>query len=776
MSIELPCIVEKVGFRNDEGFAILYTSLNANSYRYKPELEQLVDKYLNKKNGYNNLTVTVTLLNKDANIEGAECIFIGDFVSHPKYGYQFKTEFFYVDVPTDEDSLKAVLMNLPNIKEARSNNILERFGFQGTIDILDNDINKLLEINGITEKRIPAIKETWDKSKELRELYLWLGEHKISPIVGKKIYDKWGKDSIKFLSENPYLLMDVKGFGFIKTDEIAHKILCKVPVRSRVLACIRHVLTENLYKESNLCLYYSILKENIITLINESSEKNRIENNIKECLVLIPVCIKENPEMFTAVKDTSEEPHKIYIYLRKIWDKEKYIADKLWHRTSLCKDKFTCDDNDLNDAEKDISQHTGKEIKLNETQKLAIKSAFENKITVITGAGGTGKSSICRGIYYLASEKGMSIRLLSPTGKAAKVLSDKSGYSASTIHRSLKMTPDDELPREKIGEDIVVIDEVSMIGVDTLFAVMNALENNLWCNIVFVGDHNQLPSVSPGNFLFDIIKSECANVIKLDKIYRQSENSYIALIANDIAKGKVTDIPENAVDIKFQELKYSDTCEEIVKDVIMKYLNDGNDINDLQFIAPMYKGDWGINKINEAIQMLMAERNGNFGSVLQKDFNKFYIGDRCIQLENNYKKNLFNGDMGIIKDLGRKVIDSSVSDEKKDFVLANFYGDDYLYVDDEIQQLKLAWVVSVHKFQGSQADNIVFFITNENQRMISKELVYSSITRAAKHINIFGNYNVFRSAPMKSVIKKRYTNFSNIIKEYRENRKILEVR
>jgi exodeoxyribonuclease V alpha subunit len=513
-------------------------------------------------------------------------------------------------------------------------------------------------------------------------------------------------------------------------------------------------------------------------VLTDSDKKNGITSNINEYRDLVPVCVRENLDVFAPVKDLTD--NNAYVYFRNIWNKEKYIAEKLFDRkisNGGSKSYIECSDQDLKEAEADIAQFSGRTIVLDECQKEAIRSAFEHKITVITGGGGTGKSTICRCIYHLASENSLSIRMMSPTGKASQVLTAKTDYPAATIHRSLRMTPDDDYPREEIQEDIVLVDEVSMVGVDTMFAIFVALNRNPWAHLVFVGDSNQLPSVSPGNFLSDIMASGCANTVRLDKIHRQDENSYISVVANDIAKGKIASIPDTATDIRLHEITDPENFKDEIQKSVNAYLKKNGGIEDLQIIAPMYKGNCGVNIINETIQEMMAMTSGHSDKTIQRGKTKFYLGDRIIQTANNYDKQVFNGDMGIIIEIGKKVIDSTVNDKEEEYIIVDFHGNEnrILYRSSEIDQIRPAWCVTVHKFQGSQSPDIIFVMAREARIMMSKELVYTGITRAEKNVDIYGNDDMLRLAPTKSVIKKRYTNMNKIIKGLRESRQIFQV-
>ncbi len=781
--MELPVIIDKVVFRNEKGFAILAAALNAYSPKYLPELEDIVAKNT-KKTAYNNFIISVGDLDPHEHCEGGEYIFIGDFIKHEKYGEQFKSTFRYREIPNTEEGMVAYLKDeMPNIGKVRSLEMVRKFSVAGILKIMDENPNRLTEINGLTEKRIPAIKEKWDKEADRRRLYLWLSDHGVPPEVGKKAYGVWGSESFKILTDNPYKLTEIDGYSFVKADALAHKILKVVPKKKRLVACMQFELEKNLRSNSNLCMPYKSFQEAILETLTQGNEQNNIKENMIEYTSLINECIKENLDLFTAVKNITETSNGAYVYLRDIWEKEKYIAKSIYHRAIETKhhrpsserdvEEPKLSDEELEEAEKDIAKFNGKEIVLDETQKLAIRSAFENKISVITGGGGTGKSTICRCIFHLAQEKKMPIRMMSPTGKAAQVLASKTGYPAQTIHRSLGMMPDQNYPKESIREDIVVIDEVSMVGIDTMHAIMCALEGNIWCNIVLVGDSNQLPSVSPGNFLTDIMQSGCANVVRLDKIHRQSEDSYISLLANDVSMGKIVQIPENATDITWHELP-NDLFDIMVRNVVKDFIK-GESIDDLQIIAPMYKGIYGVNKINEVVQELMSEVNGTKNRFLKRLFSQFHVGDRVIQIKNNYDKDIFNGDIGVVQEAGRKALNPSVSDEQKDYVTVKFYGNDLIYVEEEIEQLKLAWCITVHKFQGSQSSNIIFIMSDESHMMMSKEILYTAMTRAEKHLDIYGHMRMFKLAPTKSAIRKRYTNMNNVIREFRENRQILKV-
>jgi exodeoxyribonuclease V alpha subunit len=754
--MELPVIVEYVRSFGS-GWALISCNLNPYSERYTAEMETMVAPYINKK--YGSFTVTATLSDENEEMRGGQFIFIGDFINNPKYGYQFKSDFFYEDLPATEDGLIIFLMMLPNIKESRSRSIVKKFGVEGTIDILNNDINKLIEISGITEKRLDAIKKVWDEKSSLRDLYQFLLVNKISCKLADPIYKKWGKEAKNVLINNPYKLSELRGIGFISADKFAHSIIENVPIEFRTLACIQYILNEDL-ENSNLCMPYANLKTCVSDIIKKCDNELNNKDTSELCIKTLPDCIKKNLDLISVVQDIESKIN--YVYLKEILRKERYISSSLLYRHLSDKKEYICSSHDIKQAEMDISNFCGRDIKLDDCQKDAVISAFSHKISIITGGGGSGKSTICRCIYSIAQKKGLSIRMMSPTGKASQVLESKTGCHASTIHRGLKLMPGEDVPRENIYQDILLIDEVSMCGIDTMYALMKAMESNIWGHIVFVGDKNQLPSVSAGNFLSDIMESGCANVIILNKIHRQGENSYISLLANKISNGETVSIPRDADDIEWRNLDVDNLEKDLIK-FIEEYI-ENNSIDDLQLISPMKKGNCGVYAVNSIIQKKMAKIKNMEDKHLKYKLNDYYIGDRVIQNVNNYDKMIFNGDMGIITDLGEKVFDSSVSDKKEKFIEVCFNNDlNICFWGNEIEQIQLAWCVTVHKFQGSQSPNVVFVLSSEATNMMSKELVYTAFTRAEKKLDIFGHHHAFRSAPSKSSIKKRYTNFVKFV-------------
>jgi len=336
--MELPIIIERVIFRNDSGFAVLAANLDPYSSRYKVELEEIVAPYIHEK--YKTFTVTTGMLDINEDPLGGQYIFVGDFVEDKKFGKQFKAEFYYQEKPSTQEGLRAFLMCLPNIKESRSEAIIKKFGMQGTIDILDNNIYRLTEVNGITTKRIPAIQKAWEDRKWLRELYEWFMSVGWPAKLADAAYKKWGTATKTTLEENPYCLVELRGIGFVTADKMAHVLFEKEkkPIKEdfRTTACIHYVLNEDVYKNSNLCMSYVNLKKHVLGLLSECNESLGKETDPQAIIKLMPQCLKDNLKLFTLVKDLKENAG--YIYLREVWLKELFVASTLYKRMIMEKE------------------------------------------------------------------------------------------------------------------------------------------------------------------------------------------------------------------------------------------------------------------------------------------------------------------------------------------------------------------------------------------------------------------------------------------------------
>jgi len=806
--IHLPVCVDKVLFFNESSnYAVLKCSLNKDSEYYNEKslpTEWTVDGSIIESRPIKSGVVkqsSFDFINKDdlppelgpsiniksyqysdvANKIGQSLVFIGKIDTHPKYGKQFSSGHHFLDEIKGALGLKNYLKSLPYIGAVRSKKIIDKLGAENVLDVLTNNIEMLSSLRvGISQNYLDAIREQVKKDAYLRELFLWLGEHNIGFHFAERIIKKWGEDSVAVLTENPYLLTSLRGIGFLIADKIAIGMFDgKVDHRQRAVACLIYILTENLFSKGHLCMPANELNRAAgELLINETYPLESARTIYKP--IFKSLFEEKNGDFFTYNTGTDR-----YVYLKSVFEEEKASCEFFNKLATSHPEKNKSEFGDLvteqhlKDAEKELQEYyKNDKLSLNETQIEAVKSAFTNSLTVITGGGGTGKSTICRAICTISKAIGKSVMQMAPTGKAAKVLTEKTSLSARTIHRVLGLLPGKRQARYPIMEDIVTIDEFSMCGLDTIFPMAEILPKvprRYNFNMVIVGDPQQLPSVSAGNFLFDIIKSGLANVIKLEKIYRQDEKSYIPDIANKIAHGIVPDIPTDATDFKWVDIDSPKYALEGIESLVKYFIKKEVSVFDFQIICPMYKGELGIDNINEKVQDLVAKESMDVVKSISYEMKKFYVGDKVMQQENNYEKEVFNGECGRIIELGNRVHpDTDSGDTHVGMYIIVDYGMDgdeqkvITYWNEEIKEIRLSWCCSVHKFQGSQCKNIAFIMDRGHSVMMNRELVYTAITRAEKYVYVFGNREMLRVAAQKSNTSVRYTNFMFHVEEARK--------
>jgi len=752
--MELPVLVDKEIARKGT-WVLLGCVLNQYSSRYKKEQESTIKPLLND---WGNFAVKLANVEMGEELEGTAILVNGDISDNSKYGKSFDGKIYCMDITNTYDSISTILKTLSNIKEQRASDIINKFGLENVLTVLNETPDRLVEINGLTQARVEVIKQEWRQKQFLVDLYKWVIKKGMDTKIAEKAFKRWGKDAKEKIEANPYILAYLPGISFSIADKWAHQLCESIDDNLRVTACINFCLDNALRQESNLYQPFNVLKKKVLEVIQKSDidmgQKFEKQKYI-ECLKHV---LKTNHNDFEVLKNLKKDKVSS-VYLRHVWEKECYIVNQLYKRSQKGS-VSNCSESELYDAERSISKFYGFDIVLDEMQGQAVKNTFNKKISVITGPGGTGKSMICKCIVDLAEKRGMSFLMMSPTGKAAKVLSEKTGRSASTIHRALQITPGSYETNIELTHDIVIIDEASMIGLDTMYPIFQSLQNNDDVHLVLIGDMNQLPSISPGNFLSDIIDSEEVPVTRLNKIHRQGEKSFIPLVANSISNGKYCDIPKDASDMKWEDISRQ------FRDQIQKFIIDFSkrrDLNELQMISPRKEGSNGVREINAIAQDVISSINGTRNKFIERNFNKFFEKDRVIQIRNDYDRDVFNGDMGQVVGVG--VMTKPNSDKKDQYVCVDYYGKETIYWGSEIDDIMPSWCITVHKFQGSQEKEILFVMSQEASRMMSKELVYTAFSRAEEQLMIFGHKKMLAECVNKSVVRDRYTNLKWILRE-----------
>lgn len=671
-------------------------------------------------------------VNKGENVQ-----ITGEYVNNPKYGRQIKIEKITVIPPTSDTGIEKYIGSglIPGIGPVMAKKIVQHFGKE-TLCILDDEIEKLSEIEGFGKKRIKNIKKEWKKQAQIRDTMIFLQSLEITPSNSAKILKKYGDDAVSVVKNNPYRLCeDIFGIGFKTADRIALKSGINKNSPFRISAGIKYIL-KKFEEDGNCFLPYDFL-------ISKALEFLEVE--ILEVEKALEVLEKENQIVIDKEK----------IYLRDTYEDERFVAEKL-NKIKSYKIKNIFESYDWNKKIYELSSRV--DVVLDDDQKDAIKSALYEKIMVITGSPGTGKSTIVNFILNIFEYENMSVYLSAPTGRASKRLSETTGKEAKTLHRLLEYNPKsnsfNKNKYNKLKCDLLVIDESSMIDIKLARILLDAMDEKT--RIIFVGDYDQLPSVGPGNVLSDIINSGRFPVIRLTKIYRQFGKSIIIRNAHLIRDGIYPKLYQADMLEKsdFYFIEKNDQ-EEAVK-VILKLLQCNipdkfgfDPLKDIQVLVPVYKGIAGVDNLNFQIQNIF---NKSREKIIRGN-NEFRLYDKIIQLKNDYEKDVFNGDIGFIKE-----IDFSNQKFKVDFeekkVIYDFYDAD---------QLSLSYAISIHKSQGSEFKCVIIPVLTSHYMLLQRNLVYTALTRAKELAVVVGSKKAIGMAVSKNYVENRFTNLKNLL-------------
>lgn len=610
--------------------------------------------------------------------------------------------------------------------------IVERFGIQ-TLDILEKTPEKLSQLQGIGKKRIQQISQCWIQHKSLNQVMIFLQSHDITPAYAQKIYKNYGQKCIELLEKNPYRLAhEIKGIGFKKADAIAKKMGMTQNAPERIQAGIEYVLDE-LSGLGHVCFPLEKFIEHASEALDVS--KDLVQSEIQT------LDRHENIIVMPLMKDSKPVEH---IWNRGLYISERGIAKEL-SRLRSCESQLR-----KIDTEKAILWVEKKlEMELAPAQKQAIISALEDKVSIITGGPGTGKSTICNAILNIFSQLTPRIFLGAPTGKAAKRLGEITSKEAKTIHSLLefdwKLQGFKRNQKTPLECDLLIIDESSMIDTFLMYQLLRAIPNH--CRLILIGDIHQLPSVGPGNILRDLINSLRIRTTILKDIFRQAKSSRIVTNAHRINKGVFPDISggkqsdfffiqaeekEKAVDIIINL-----TCSRIPKK--FKW----NPLEDIQVLSPMKKGILGTENLNSMLQKTLNPKE----YPLQHMGRHFFPGDKVIQIRNNYKKEIYNGDIGIISHIDLEERELSISYDHRDIE----------YDFSELDEIQLAYALSIHKYQGSECPCMIIPIHTTHFVMLQRNLLYTAVTRGRKLVVLVGTKKAIALCCKNDLVKTRHT-------------------
>ncbi len=662
----------------------------------------------------------------------------GRFSNHPRYGEQFMVMSYESVLPATVKGIERYLGSgmIKGIGPVMAKRLVSAFGAE-TLSVIDREPDRLGEVAGIGEKRIDMIRKAWEDQKEIRDVMIFLQGHGISPAYAVKIYRQYGRDSVQVVRDNPYrLAMDVFGIGFVTADRIAEKLGIPKDSPARIEAGILYVL-QGLADDGHVYYPYGELARKCSGIL-EIEEKD------------IPASLSNLAAQNKIVIGNHHALPDAPVYLSAFYVSETGIAGRMKEIISCPRQLKLVDVEEIAaGAQADLG------ITLSGRQSEAVKASVNSKVLVITGGPGTGKTTIINAIIRVYSKMRLKVLLTAPTGRAAKRITETTGREAKTIHRLLEYSPggpsgDGGFKRNEtnlLEADLVVVDEVSMVDTLLMHHFLKALP--VGATLVLVGDIDQLPSVGPGNVLKDIIDSGCFQVIRLNEIFRQSRQSMIIVNAHRINNGDMPLMAHSGESLKDFYFFAVEEPEKVLEKVI-SLCREGlvsrfgyNPLDDIQVLAPMHRGTVGVANLNVELQKALNPSKEE----LSRGGKLFRVGDKVMQIRNNYDKDVYNGDIGRVAVIDREMQDLRVS----------YDGRLVSYDFSELDEVVLAYAISVHKSQGSEYPVVVMPVLTQHYMLLQRNLLYTGVTRGKKLVILIGTKKALAIAVRNNKPQERYT-------------------
>jgi exodeoxyribonuclease V alpha subunit len=668
----------------------------------------------------------------------------GSWKAHPKHGQQFLVEVCEQTLPATVTGIQGYLGSglIKGIGPRLAERIAGRFK-EETFDIIERSPERLLEVPGIGPDRLGRIRLAWQEQKQVKEIMIFLHGHGVSTNLAVKIYKTYGDSALKTVQKDPYQLeRDIYGVGFKTADRIAQALGLPAEHPSRIEAGVVFTLNE-MSNNGHVYLPQETLAQRAVELLNVSPELiapalDRLAQDDRIRPELLPISGKKAETGERRLSEAQSAYASPVIYLTPFYFGETGVAERL---KTLVEAGTTPEINNIPASSAET---------LSEEQQAAIRMALSYPVSILTGGPGTGKTTCLKALIAALEAERRRVALASPTGRAAKRLSEATGRSASTIHRLLEFSPVDGFKHNEgnpLEVDFLIVDEASMLDILLTNNLLKALQPST--HLLLVGDVDQLPSVGAGDVLRDIIASDIAPVARLTAIFRQAADSHIITNAHRINQGKTPIFSKDSGDFFLFPAEDAATAADWIVEVVTERIPDkfGMDaIHDIQVLSPIYRGPAGVMLLNERLQEKLNPFAGNkaerklYGTT-------FRVGDKVMQTQNNYDKDVYNGDIGFISSMD--IIEQTLN------IVLDAHTVTYDWSD--VDQLTLAYAVSVHKSQGSEFPAVVMPVVTQHYTMLQRNLLYTAITRARKLCVLAGNRRAISIAVHNNKVAQRFT-------------------
>ena len=695
-----------------------------------------------------NIIITGTIADV---VEGENYTFWGELTQHPKYGEQLKVTRYERSKPTSSGLIKYFSSeHFKGIGKKTAEKIVQLYG-DNTIDKILEDPSKLDRVSGLSKKNKDNFLAKLKLNYGTEQILSKLAEYGLTNRIAFAIFNQYKEDSLDIIQENPYQLVeDIQGIGFKIADQLAEQLGIEADAPQRFRAALVHTLFEISIEQGDTYIEARDLLENAIIILEEARQ-----------IELDPAAVAK--ELSTLIAEDKVQNIGTKIFDNTLFYAESGIKKNLTRILDTPLDQNFSDD-DLQEEIATIEKAFG--ISYDDVQKNAIKEAIKSKVFILTGGPGTGKTTVINGLITAYADlhhidlekKDIPIILAAPTGRAARRMNELTGLPSATIHRHLGLNSDNDYQAidDYLDCDLIIIDEFSMVDTWLANQLFSSISSNT--QVIIVGDSDQLPSVGPGQVLADLLKIETLPHLALTKIFRQSDDSTIVTLANQMRLGQLpADFTQKKADRSYFEVS-AQYIPEMIPKIISAAVKSGIEPQEIQILAPMYRGAAGINRLNSIVQELLNP----LGNQLAFAFGEmnFRKGDKILHLINDAELNVFNGDIGYITDL----IPAKYTESKQDELCLSFDGTEVIYPRNEWHKITLAYAMSIHKSQGSEFQVVILPITRQSHRLLQRNLIYTAITRSKSKLVMLGEIAAFdyaiknEGAKRNTYLVQRFTN------------------